>query len=66
MNTKISCNNLQWKKVASDLPALWPNIVDILKLERTSYLPPDVSIIILKLLKIRKDTFMNAAVRYAH
>ena len=50
-------------KVASELPALWPNILDILNLEKLKYLPPDVSRIILKLIKIRKNTFENAAVR---
>ena len=44
-------------KVASELPALWPNILDILNLEKLKYLPPDVSRIILKLIKIRKNTF---------
>ena len=66
-NLDLRCveNKEMQKKVASELPALWPNIVDILKLERTNYLPADVSIIILKLLKIRKDTFLNAAIRFA-
>ena len=43
------------------MPALWPNLVDILNLEYTVYLPEDVSRIILKLIEIRKSTFRNEA-----
>ena len=42
------------KKVKEEMPALWPNLVDILNLEHTVYLPEDVSRIILKLIEIRK------------
>ena len=51
------------KKVKEEMPALWPNLVDILNLEHTVYLPEDVSRIILKLIEIRKSTFINAATR---
>ena len=51
------------KKVKEEMPALWPNLVDILNLEHTVYLPEDVSRIILKLIEIRKSTFRNAATR---
>ena len=51
------------KQLAQEMPALWPNLVDILNLEGTNYLPEAVSDIILKLVEIRKKTFQNAAVR---
>ena len=45
------------------MPALWPNLEDILNLESSVYLPQDVSNIILKLIFIRKNTLSNSAVR---
>ena len=56
-------NNLQLKQVAEEMPALWPNLIDILNLEKFNFLPEDVSVIILKLIEIRKKTFSTAAVR---
>ena len=55
--------SIEQKKVAEELPALWPNIVDLLNVEKSNYLPDDVSPIILKLIEIRKKTFLTAAVR---
>ena len=44
------------------MPALWPNLVDILNLENSKYLPDEVTSIMLKLIEIRrKKTFLNAA-----
>ena len=51
------------KLVAEELPALWPNLLEILHLEKTDFLPDDVSEIVLKLIQIRTDTFLKAAVR---
>ena len=51
------------KLVAEELPALWPNLLEILNLEKTDFLPDDVSEIVLKLIQIRTDTFLKAAVR---
>ena len=54
--------NLQ-KQLMEEMPALWPNLVDILNLENANYLPDDVSCIILTLIEIRRNTFLHAAVR---
>ena len=53
------------KLVAAEFPALWPNTLDILTLEKVKYLPGDVSAILLKLVEIRRNTFTNAANRAA-
>ena len=47
----------------TQLPAFWPILTDILDLEGKKYLPIDVSRIVLKLLEIRTNTFLNAAER---
>ena len=49
--------------VMHELPALWPNLLDILNLEKCKFLPPDISAIVLRLVKIRNETFQNAAQR---
>ena len=49
--------------VTEELPALWPNILRILFLERADYLPDDISDIIKKLIIIRRNTFLTAAAR---
>ena len=51
------------RKVQRELPAVLKNITDMLKLENRHDLPPDVSVILLKILKIRKNTFLKAAKR---
>ena len=51
------------KQVVAEIPALWPNLVDILNLEHLDFLPGDLSSIVLKLIEIRKNTFINAAHR---
>ena len=50
------------KMIREEMPALWPNLIDILNLENASYLPGDVSSIILKMIHIRRNTFLHAAV----
>lgn len=45
------------------MPALWPNLVAIMNLEKSNYLPADVANIVLKLISIRRNTFLNSAVR---
>ena len=45
-------NGEEQKLVAAELPALWPNLIDILHLEKTNFLPDDVGAIILKLIWI--------------
>ena len=56
-------NEKQLKQVLLNLPALWPILNDISRLERTNYLPREVSRIVLKLLTIRVDTFENCTRR---
>ena len=56
-------NGEQQKQVAAELPALWPNLIDILNLEKSNFLPDDVGAIVLKLIWIRRNTFITAAVR---
>ena len=48
------------------LPAFWPMLTDILDLEGKKYLPADVCQIVLKLIEIRRNTFLNAATRQDH
>ena len=55
-------NGEQQKQVAAELPALWPNLIDILNLEKSNFLPDDVGAIVLKLIWIRRNTFIPAAV----
>ena len=45
------------------LPAFWPLLTDILDLEGTKYLPASIAAIVLKLILIRKNTFINATAR---
>lgn len=45
------------------LPAFWPMLTDILDLEGSKYLPADVQPIVLRLLEIRTNIFLNAADR---
>ena len=49
--------------VMQALPALWPNLLEILSLEKLRFIPNDVSEIVLSLVKIRNETFRNATQR---
>ena len=49
--------------ITKELPALWPNLMDILEIEKTQFLPIDVSNILIKMNDIRRNTFRNAAER---
>ena len=53
------------KLMAEELPALWPNVLGILFLEKAVYLPDDVANIVSKLIYIRRNSFLSAAVRSA-
>ena len=44
---------------------MWPHLVKICELEKTTFLPQDVSVIVLQLLQIRHDTFQKCTERYA-
>lgn len=63
LEIRSAANSVKQTRVVEELPALWPNIVEILNLEKSNFLPDDVSEIILKLITIRKNTFLSAAVR---
>ena len=45
--------------VKSSLPALWPDLDNICRLEDIEYLPNSISNVLLKLIEIRKLTFKN-------
>ena len=47
------------RTVTKELPVLWPMLNDICNQEQTSFLPPAVSKIVLKLLDIRRDSFVK-------
>ena len=51
------------KLVMHELPALWPNLLEILNLQKSNFLPNDVAQVVLKLIDIRRATFVNAAER---
>jgi hypothetical protein len=63
LNIRRVSNIEKQKIVTEELPALWPNLLEILNLEKTDFLPDDVSSIVFKLIQIRNDTFLKAAVR---
>ena len=46
-----------------ELPAFWPMVTNILDIEGSKYLPVDIRNIVLKLIEIRRFTFINAAER---
>ena len=46
-----------------DLPAIWPNLLEILNIEKSKFLPIDVAAIVLKHIEIRRSTFRQAIVR---
>ena len=63
LDLRSAANSDKQKIISSELPALWPNMLDILNLEKKNFLPADISSIFLKLIQIRKNTFVNAAER---
>ena len=50
--------------VMSELPALWPDLQEILNVEGSLFLPPEVSAILKKLIKIRNGIYVNSPNRY--
>ena len=50
-------------QISEELPAFWPNLLHIMDLEGTKFLPEDISTIVLKLIEIRRDIFLNAPFR---
>ena len=51
-------------ELKSQLPSLWKQLVDICVLENSSFLPHDVSAIVLAMLNIRKQTYRGGEERY--
>ena len=51
--------------LTSELPALWPQLVDIYEHENSNFLPHDIAKIVLTLILIRKKTFRNSPQRFA-
>ena len=49
----------------SELPSLWPQLINICEHEESNFLPHDVSKIVLGLLTVRKNTFRNAPQRFS-
>jgi hypothetical protein len=45
------------------IPVLWSILDDICTLDRSSYLPREIAVIVLQLLDIRQKTFINATKR---
>ena len=63
LNLRSAENGDKQKKVAEELPALWPNLLNIIFIEKTNFLPGDVAEIVKKLIVIRRTTFLTAAAR---
>ena len=63
LHIRSSENRDKLQLIMHDLPALWPNLLEILNLEKSKFLPRDVSEIVLGLIRIRRETFRNAAQR---
>ena len=51
------------KLILRELPALWPNLMDILEIECSEFLPDELARVVLKMIEIRRGTFRNAAQR---
>ena len=63
LDIRSSENRDKLQLIMHELPALWPNLLEILNLEKSKFLPRDVSEIVLGLIRIRRETFRNAAQR---
>ena len=63
LDPRSSINKDKLVHVMEALPALWPTLLEILNLEKLRFLPNDLAAIVLSLVKIRNETFRNAARR---
>ena len=63
LDLRSSINKDKLVHVMEALPVLWPTLLEILNLEKLRFLPNDVAAIVLSLVKIRNETFRNAARR---
>ena len=59
MDIKSVGKALKLKQIAVEMPALWPNLLENL----SKYITDEVSSIIVKLIEIRRKTFLTAATR---
>ena len=50
----------------SELPALWPDLEEILNVEDTLYLPVEVSAVIRKVINMQNEIYENAPDRHEH
>ena len=66
-NEELDVKNIEniedLRDLQEEMPVLWPMLDDICTLEGSSFLPREVAEIVIKLLDIRKDTFINAKSR---
>ena len=63
LNVRLAQNQQNIKILAKELPALWPNLLDVMNLESSLFLPNEVAQIVKKMIEIRRGTFDNAARR---
>ena len=63
LDVRSHANQHQLHVLQTNLPAIWPDLDEMCTLENSVFLPREVSTIILRLLKIRKDTFLKATPR---
>ena len=52
LDLRSATNSEKQKIISSELPALWPNMLNILNLKKKNFLPADISSIFLKLIQI--------------
>ena len=48
----------------AQLPTFWPQLIEICELNKSEFLPESVKLIVLRILKIRRNTFKNSPQRY--
>ena len=63
LDLRILGNQDKIKSITASLPAIWPLLDDICSLEKSKFLPVLVSRIVLRILKIRFNTFIQAPTR---
>ena len=63
LDLRVIQNEVKLKAVIQSLPALWPTLDSICIMENCKFLPRQVSRIVLRILKIRHDTFQAATKR---
>ena len=64
IDIRENSNQAILKLLSSELPAIFPTLLEIVSFEESDFLPRDLSQIILKLILIRTNTFKNSTPRY--